>query len=734
MTPRPKANRFLSRVGLLSVIILTFSMLSACQIMNRDDYSSKESDTYDPGNYQRLPYQQLAAEYENGAAEAWRTQITHLKGTQVTPFVSEDGETVAVALYTVPNENKSGVFSVTGYDLATGKQKWHKDFDGNDSMISAIDQIGPEACLPQAFGNHIVCNTGLIDITTGEIESLSEEAFGTFPGSFRETQQLLFNTNDLAILFHHTQDSGGTISAINPKNEVLWTKPVAILSAQGISPICRFSDKLTVCVSPEGQVQVINLKTGKAEKNLTQIKEDSDLHMFNVGLFLDPDNEEVILCTPGESSECEIYKTDSAQTDSETYSLEMTRRGSFTYDPIRVEVLRYPATKQIPEIGATKTVKLGNTKNVLLAGKDQDKQEIRARNTNVGQYLWLINHTGYNQWRASGGYLFLATANGSAEELNSPDEEGEYIDSITTTFVFIPPISKHYQPGETTFGGGKNGTRVLLSGSFTGSGDGDLIGGAAKGVVKAGKNANRSNGKGKYQKYSSSSGTRVGENYLENSGAKIPELPIRSVALANIDGVSDSQIRLTQQFFEDLAAGNLDKIRRYCWTMPPEVMENRYFNDRLRGAILQAGAAGGRVVDGGAEWQGKYVSVMFSQPELDSNYPCPAIRVGGKIDALSPADAIHMSKRVVGQIDGKTIARDDDGRYETICGTSSLDQVRRATQGQLESNVRNLAAGGGVSIKPLKQQNDDVLYRAKSGSATITLRQHLKTSTYCIEP
>lgn len=143
MTPQPKTNRLLSRLGLLSVIILTFSMLSACQSVSLGGSSSKESNSYDPGNYQRLPYQQLAAEYENGAAEVWRTQITHLKGTQITPFVSEDGETVAVALYTIPNENKSGVFSITGYDLASGKQKWHKDFDGNDSTISAIDQIGP---------------------------------------------------------------------------------------------------------------------------------------------------------------------------------------------------------------------------------------------------------------------------------------------------------------------------------------------------------------------------------------------------------------------------------------------------------------------------------------------------------------------------------------------------------------------------------------------------------------
>ena len=726
MTPRPKANRFLSRVGLLSVIILTFSMLSACQIMNRDDYSSKESYTYDPGNYQRLPYQQLAAEYENGAAEAWRTQITHTAGAIINPFVSEDGETVAVALYTVPNENKSGVFSVTGYDLATGKQKWHKDFQGNDSTINVIDQIGPDACLPQAFGNNIVCDTGLIDISTGQVRVLPEEAFGTFPGSVQEIQQLLFNTNELAILFHHTQDSGGTISAINPENEVIWNKPVGILAAQGVVPICQFAEEFAACISPDGQLQVIDIKTGKVKSNIASIEKNPQSGLFNATLNLDADKQEIILCSITVDATCERYKTDGTRVGSEKNSLSLHKLNLVSHDPMRVEEVGYPESKEIPEIGASKTMELN--------GQDQDKQEIRAQRTSDSQDLWLINHSGYNQWRASGGYLFLATANGSAEDANEPNENGELAYSITTDFIFIPPISEHYQPGETTFGSGKNGTRVLRSGSFTGSGDGDLIGGAAEGVVKAGNNSNGGNGKGKYRKYSSSSGTRVGENYLENSGAKIPELPIRSVALADIEGVSSSQIRLTQQFFEDLAAGNLDKIRRYCWTMPPEVMENRYFNDRLRGAILQAGAAGGRVVDGGAEWQGRYVSVMFSQPELNSNYPCPAIRVGGKIDALSPADAIHMAKRVVGQIDGKTIARDDDGRYETICGTSSLDQVRRATQGQLESNVRKLSAGGGVSIKPLKQQKDDVLYRAKSGSATITLRQHLKTSTYCIEP
>lgn len=726
MIPQPKTNRLFSRLGLLSIIILTFSMLSACQSVSLGGSSSKESDSYDPGNYQRLPYQQLAAEYENGAAEAWRTQITHLKGTQITPFVSEDGETVAVALYTIPNENKSGVFSITGYDLASGKQKWHKDFDGNDSTISAIDQIGPEACLPQTFRNNIVCNTGLIDISTGEVESLPEEAFGTFPGSEQETQQLLFNTNDLAVLFHYQRDSTSNISVINPDNKVLWTKPVAIFSAQGISPICRFADKFAVCANPDGKVQILDLKTGKVKKELTQLKEDPDFHMFNVALQLDPDNEEIILCIPGADSACEKYKADGTQIDSEDFSLEMARRGAVTHDPMRVEELSYPATKEIPEIGATKSVEL--------TGQDQDKQEIRATKTSDSQDLWLINHSGYNQWRASGGYLFLATASGTAKDANDPDDNGEYTDSITTDFVFIPPLSKQYEVGKTTFGSGKNGTRVLRAGSFTGSGDGDLIGGAAEGVVKAGNSANGGNGKGKYGKYSSSSGTRLGENYLENSGAKIPELPIRSVAIANIDGVSSSQIRLTQQFFDDLAAGNLERIRKSCWTMPAEVMDNRYFNDRLRGAILQAGAAGGRVVDGGAEWQGKYVSVMFSQPELNSNYPCPAIRVGGKIDALSPADAVHVAKRVVGQIDGQPIHVHDDGRYETVCGASSSSQVKSVTQGGLVSKIREIAAGGGVSIKPLKQQKDDVLYRAKSGSATITLRQHLKTSTYCIEP
>lgn len=726
MTSQLRANHFLSRLALLSAVILTFSMISACQSINHGASSSKENSSYDRGNYQRLPYQQLATEYENGAAEVWRTQITHLKGAQVTPFVSEDGEMVAVALYTVPNENKSGVFSVTGYELTTGQEKWHKDFDGNDSTISAIDQIGPEACLPQAFGNKIVCNTGLIDISTGEVENLSEEAFGAFPGSEQETQQLLFNTNDLAVLFHYQRDSTSNISVISPENKVLWTKPVAIFSAQGISPICRFADKFAVCANPDGKVQILDLKTGKVEKELTQLKKDPDFHMFSVALQIDPDNEEIILCTPGTDSACEKYKTDGTQIGSENFSLEMAQRGAVTHNPMRVDELGYPANQQIPEIGATQ--------NVELTARDQNKQEIRASKTSDNQDLWLINHSGYNQWRASGGYLFLATTSGTAKDANAPDDNGRYTNSVTTDFIFIPPLSKHYQVGKTTFGSGKNGTRVLRSGSFTGSGDDDLIGGAAEGVVKAGNNANGSSGKGKYEKYSSSSGTRVGENYLENPGAKIPELPIRSVAIAGIDGVSDSQIRLTQKFFDDLAAGRLERIRKSCWTMPPEVMNNRYFDDRLRGAILQAGAAGGRIVDGGAEWQGSYVSVMFSQPELNSNYPCPAIRIGGKIDALSPADAIHMSKRVVGQIDGKSIHPHDDGHYETVCGAASFSQIKSMPQGTLDSMLRTIAAGDGVTVEPLKQEKDDVLYRAKSGNVSVTLRQHLKTSTYCIDP
>ncbi|WP_122820783.1 hypothetical protein [Varibaculum vaginae] len=57
-----------------------------------------------------------------------------------------------------------------------------------------------------------------------------------------------------------------------------------------------------------------------------------------------------------------------------------------------------------------------------------------------------------------------------------------------------------------------------------------------------------------------------------------------------------------------------------------------------------------------------------------------------------------------------------------------------ATQNGLEAKVRAVAASSAVAIKLLKQQNDDALYRANSGSATITLRHHLKTSTYCIEP
>ena len=78
-----------------------------------------------------------------------------------------------------------------------------------------------------------------------------------------------------------------------------------------------------------------------------------------------------------------------------------------------------------------------------------------------------------------------------------------------------------------------------------------------------------------------------------------------------------------QAFADDLAAGNFDKIREYCWTMSSSTKDRQYFSREARAAVLAALAGPGTALPGGgAQWQSPAGVVTASAEELGSPYAC----------------------------------------------------------------------------------------------------------------
>ena len=137
-------------------------------------------------------------------------------------------------------------------------------------------------------------------------------------------------------------------------------------------------------------------------------------------------------------------------------------------------------------------------------------------------------------------------------------------------------------------------------GGASGASDGGIVLGestAAPGSSSATSSAPPSSGGGgQAEAGSQPEGTPVQVPGSAPDSGSVPSIGVSQPAGAAVVGL--------QAFADDLAAGNFDKIREYCWTMSSSTKDRQYFSREARAAVLAALSGPGTALPGGgAQWQ-----------------------------------------------------------------------------------------------------------------------------------
>ena len=154
----------------------------------------------------------------------------------------------------------------------------------------------------------------------------------------------------------------------------------------------------------------------------------------------------------------------------------------------------------------------------------------------------------------------------------------------------------------------------------------------------------------------------------------LPVLPLTPITV-NTEGGGTGPFTI-QKLADDVAAGNVDKIVKSCWTQPADEVRQVYGSAPMRGAILQALTQTPIVAQGGVIWHGQNVQVTAYWEEYKSAYPCPIITWGDTTGAqctwiglgtFTPAMAHWRMTRILAVRDGSPVHTGDGTDYWLVC-------------------------------------------------------------------
>ena len=322
-----------------------------------------------------------------------------------------------------------------------------------------------------------------------------------------------------------------------------------------------------------------------------------------------------------------------------------------------------------------------------------------------GQYVnWVVR---------GGGRLFLAQYGGS--------------DNSHASVALIAP-------GAPSSSGGAQG-------GASGASDGGIVLGAstaAPGSSSATSSAPPSSGGGgQAEAGSQPEGTPVQVPGSAPDSGSVPSIGVSQPAGAAVVGL--------QAFADDLAAGNFDKIREYCWTMSSSTKDRQYFSREARAAVLAALSGPGTALPGGgAQWQSPAGVVTASAEELGSPYACPVYQPGGVMDPVTDDDARLLLTRVVGVASGTPFRSGDDGHYTLVCnggdwdpaGTGPAAAPMAARSGPTDGDVAAMRTMLNGTMKVTWGRTDGAgryfVVTGSIGTARVTVRQDTSTGAVCV--
>lgn len=694
----------------------------------------------------------LDPRYEEGAFGAWSASL-HIdaqdwrawkegnRAANIQAWVDEDEQTAVFAYSPSAHLYAS---TLTAVDVEDGSTRWTVDLKdyrhgqfGQEDIYLVVGDLDVH-CLPVSVQDHVVCdNVGLIDMDDGAVTEIpgTTDFMGVGSG---EAQDVVVGN-----LGKSTNPQGA--AAWSVAGEELWRRDDLVLDPSAVGgawavarrsgsqtsyEVVSLTDGATLSsfelpagvsvgnsiafASTEGVVtaEIVSEEAPQTQYRMKLLNPDGSLIRVLSDNVMSPRSSQVGLRSWPEEAPAEPMTPEAAVAwvEHDTGRFKVQDGDWFNADTASNTVTRvtspdtpFPGTDELGLVGDGVIIySAGSLTAYTTAQRPVWNLDLTSADPG-GQYVnWVVR---------AGNRLFLAQYGGS--------------DNSHASVALIAP-------GVPSSGGAQGGAT-----GAAGASDGGIVLGASTAAPGSPSAPPSSGGGGQAEAGSQPEGTPVQVPGSTPDSGAVPSIGVSQPAGAEVVGL--------QAFADDLAAGNFDKIREYCWTMAFSTKDRQYFSREARAAVLAALSGPGTALpDGGAQWQSSAGVVTASAEELGSPYACPVYRPGGVMDPVTDDDARLLLTRVVGVASGTPFRSGDDGHYTLVCtgsdwnpaGTGPAVAPMAARSGPTPDDVAAMRTMLNGTMRVAWGRTDGAgryfVVTSSIGTARVTVRQDTSTGAVCV--
>ena len=695
----------------------------------------------------------LDPRYEEGAfgawsaslhidAQDWRAWKEGSRAANIQAWVDEDEQTAVFAYSPSAHLYAS---TLTAVDVEDGSTRWTVDLKdyrhgqfGQEDIYLVVGDLDVH-CLPVSVQDHVVCdNVGLIDMDDGAVTEIpgttdfmgvgSGEAQDVVVGNLGKSAnpqaaaawsvagEELWRRDDL-VLDHSAVGGAWAVarrSGSQTSYEVISLTDGATLSSLDLPAGASVGNSIAFA-STEGVVtaEIVSEEAPQTQYRMELLNPDGALIRVLSDNAMSPRSSQVGLRSWPEEAPAEPMTPEAAVAwvEHDTGRFKVQDGDWFNADAASNTVTRV-TSPAAPLPGTDELGLVGD--DVIIHGTGS----LTAYTTAQARPVWNLDLTSadpggqYVNWVVrGGGRLFLAQYGGS--------------DNSHASVALIAP-------GVPSSGGAQGGAT-----GAAGASDGGIVLGASTAAPGSPSASPSSGGGGQAEAGSQPEGTPVQVPGSTPDSGAVPSIGVSQPAGAEVVGL--------QAFADDLAAGNFDKIREYCWTMAFSTKDRQYFSREARAAVLAALSGPGTALPGGgAQWQSPAGVVTASAEELGSPYACPVYRPGGVMDPVTDDDARLLLTRVVGVASGTPFRSGDDGHYTLVCtgsdwnpaGTGPAVAPMAARSGPTPDDVAAMRTMLNGTMRVAWGRTDGAgryfVVTSSIGTARVTVRQDTSTGAVCV--
>ena len=694
----------------------------------------------------------LDPRYEEGAfgawsaslhvdAQDWRAWKEGSRAANIQAWVDEDEQT-AVFAYSPSAHLYASTLTAVGVE--DGSTRWTVDLKdyrhgqfGQEDIYLVVGDLDVH-CLPVSVQDHVVCdNVGLIDMDDGAVTEIPGTTDFMGVGSGEAQDVVVGNLGKSA------NPQGA--AAWSVAGEELWRRDDLVLDPSAVGgawavarrsgsqtsyEVVSLTDGATLSsfelpagvsvgnsiafASTEGVVtaEIVSEEAPQTQYRMKLLNPDGSLIRVLSDNVMSPRLSQVGLRSWPEEAPAEPMTPEAAVAwvEHDTGRFKVQDGDWFNADTASNTVTRvtspdtpFPGTDELGLVGDGVIIYgAGSLTAYTTAQRPVWNLDLTSADPG-GQYVnWVVR---------AGNRLFLAQYGGS--------------DNSHASVALIAP-------GVPSSGGAQGGAT-----GATGASDGGIVLGASTAAPGSPSAPPSSGGGGQAEAGSQPEGTPVQVPGSAPDSGAVPSIGVSQPAGAEVVGL--------QAFADDLAAGNFDKIREYCWTMAFSTKDRQYFSREARAAVLAALSGPGTALPGGgAQWQSSAGVVTASAEELGSPYACPVYRPGGVMDPVTDDDARLLLTRVVGVASGTPFRSGDDGHYTLVCtgsdwnpaGTGPAVAPMAARSGPTPDDVAAMRTMLNGTMRVAWGRTDGAgryfVVTGSIGAARVTVRQDTSTGAVCV--